>query len=27
MKQFRLRPTVRGLNFELFENINVQKKL
>jgi len=27
MKQFRLRPTIRGLNFELFKNINVQKKL
>jgi len=27
MKQFGLRPTIRGLSFELFKNINVQKKL
>jgi len=27
MKQFRLQPTIRSLNFELFKNINVQKKL
>jgi tetratricopeptide (TPR) repeat protein len=25
LKEFRLRPTIRGVNFELFKNINVQK--